>query len=126
MHACTCVGVAISFVSTVLQPGVRRIPVNRARAHCAAEPVSPALQVVRAARPVLRGVQWLANRVLGERPANLGCSHWRGNGDDDEASASETESEEELTTWQLPEERMWRVQALNLSQRDSREDGLAV
>ncbi|CAE7371251.1 CAPN13, partial [Symbiodinium microadriaticum] len=38
------------------------------------EPVSPALQVVRAARPVLRGVQWLANRVLGERPANLGCS----------------------------------------------------
>jgi len=89
------------------------------------EPVSPALQVVRAARPVLRGVQWLANRVLGERPANLGCSHWRGSGDD-EASASETESEEELTTWQWPEERMWRVQALNFPQRDGREDALAV
>jgi len=35
-------------------------------------PVSPALKVVRAARPVLRGVQWLANRVLGERHVNLG------------------------------------------------------
>ncbi|CAJ1426478.1 unnamed protein product [Effrenium voratum] len=30
------------------------------------EPLSPALKLVRAARPVLRGVQWLANRVLGE------------------------------------------------------------
>lgn len=35
-------------------------------------PVSPALKVVRAARPVLRGVQWLANRVLGERHVDLG------------------------------------------------------
>lgn len=35
-------------------------------------PMSPALKFVRAARPVLRGVQWLANRVLGERHVDLG------------------------------------------------------
>merc|ERR1719210_2081264 len=39
------------------------------------EPVSPALQVVRAARPVLRGVQWLANRVLGEKRTDLGVNN---------------------------------------------------
>mmetsp|Transcript_63765 Transcript_63765/g.176868 ORF Transcript_63765/g.176868 Transcript_63765/m.176868 type:complete len:218 (+) Transcript_63765:3-656(+) len=33
---------------------------------------SLALVVVRAARPLLRGVQWLANRVLGERKTDLG------------------------------------------------------
>jgi len=33
---------------------------------------SLALVVVRAARPLLRGVQWLANRVLGEKKTDLG------------------------------------------------------
>ncbi|CAE7407012.1 PPL1 [Symbiodinium microadriaticum] len=33
---------------------------------------SLALAVVRAARPLLRSVQWLANRVLGEKKTNLG------------------------------------------------------
>mmetsp|Transcript_96253 Transcript_96253/g.215468 ORF Transcript_96253/g.215468 Transcript_96253/m.215468 type:complete len:867 (-) Transcript_96253:55-2655(-) len=36
------------------------------------EIISPAMKVVRAARPLLRGVQWLANRVLGERRVDLG------------------------------------------------------
>lgn len=39
-----------------------------------AEP-SLALVIVRAARPVLRGVQWLANRVLGEKRTDLGQSN---------------------------------------------------
>lgn len=39
-----------------------------------AEP-SLALVIVRAARPVLRGVQWLANRLLGERKADLGANN---------------------------------------------------
>eukprot|EP00931_Biecheleriopsis_adriatica_P036567 TRINITY_DN21052_c0_g1_i1.p1 TRINITY_DN21052_c0_g1~~TRINITY_DN21052_c0_g1_i1.p1 ORF type:complete len:871 (+),score=141.17 TRINITY_DN21052_c0_g1_i1:42-2615(+) len=79
-------------------------------------PVSPALKVVRAARPVLLGVQWLANRVLGERQVDLGrgndfsfdqgAGQWVLNrpdaGSDDEASAlSESEDEE---PWQ-PQER---------------------
>jgi len=38
-------------------------------------PMSPALKFVRAARPVLRGVQWLANRVLGERHVDLGSDN---------------------------------------------------
>eukprot|EP00930_Biecheleria_cincta_P091636 TRINITY_DN8125_c0_g1_i1.p1 TRINITY_DN8125_c0_g1~~TRINITY_DN8125_c0_g1_i1.p1 ORF type:complete len:791 (-),score=94.89 TRINITY_DN8125_c0_g1_i1:51-2423(-) len=38
-------------------------------------PMSPALKLVRAARPVLRGVQWLANRVLGERHVDLGSDN---------------------------------------------------
>jgi len=36
---------------------------------------SLALVVVRAARPLLRGVQWLANRVLGEKKTDLGDSN---------------------------------------------------
>jgi len=44
---------------------------ERLNLHEFGEPVSPALKLVRAARPVLRGVQWLANKVLGERPVNF-------------------------------------------------------
>lgn len=36
---------------------------------------SLALTVVRAARPLLRGVQWLANRVLGEKKTDLGADN---------------------------------------------------
>lgn len=36
---------------------------------------SLALVIVRAARPLLRGVQWLANRVLGEKKADLGANN---------------------------------------------------
>jgi len=36
---------------------------------------SLALVLVRAARPVLRGVQWLANRVLGEKKTDLGAAN---------------------------------------------------
>ncbi|CAK9117332.1 unnamed protein product [Durusdinium trenchii] len=42
------------------------------------EPVSPALKLVRAARPVLRGVQWLANREASEQiGAGPGPGTWR-------------------------------------------------
>eukprot|EP00913_Durusdinium_trenchii_P025818 g24231.t1 len=74
---------------------------------------SLALVVVRAARPILRSVQWLANRVLGEKKTNLGYAsqfsydHLSGqwvlprptNAAPEEESASSTEEH----TWSLPE-----------------------
>ena len=38
---------------------------------CQDDEPSLALVVVRAARPILRSVQWLANRVLGEKKTQL-------------------------------------------------------
>ncbi|CAL1129089.1 unnamed protein product [Cladocopium goreaui] len=74
---------------------------------------SLALVVVRAARPILRSVQWLANRVLGEKKTNLGDTsqfsydHLSGQWilrrpsatGAEEESASSTEDQ----TWSLPE-----------------------
>mmetsp|Transcript_17090 Transcript_17090/g.21021 ORF Transcript_17090/g.21021 Transcript_17090/m.21021 type:complete len:203 (+) Transcript_17090:178-786(+) len=74
---------------------------------------SLALVVVRAARPILRSVQWLANRVLGEKKTNLGDAsqfsydHLSGQWvlqrpsatGAEEESASSTEDQ----TWSLPE-----------------------
>lgn len=68
------------------------------------EPVSPALKVIRAARPVLRGVQWLANWLMGEKRVELhesssfrfdrGGGRWVfDDGSDDEASNSGSENE---------------------------------
>lgn len=76
---------------------------------------SLALAIVRTARPLLRGVQWLANRVLGERKMDLGSANgytydpqarrWvlaesasgpcPSNGWDSEASGSDDDDEEE-------------------------------
>ncbi|CAE7391059.1 unnamed protein product [Symbiodinium sp. CCMP2592] len=71
---------------------------------------SLALAVVRAARPLLRSVQWLANRVLGEKKTNLGdtsqfsydhmSGQWvlqRQPGAEEESASSEDQ------TWSLPE-----------------------
>mmetsp|Transcript_9152 Transcript_9152/g.21980 ORF Transcript_9152/g.21980 Transcript_9152/m.21980 type:complete len:482 (+) Transcript_9152:46-1491(+) len=70
---------------------------------------SLALVVVRAARPLLRSVQWLANRVLGEKKTNLGdtskfsydhiSGQWvlqRPSGHDEDSASSEDQ------TWSLP------------------------
>jgi len=87
---------------------------------------SLALVVVRAARPLLRGVQWLANRVLGEKKTDLGVNNkfsydshagqWvlRRESDgrrrlasatDGEDSGSSAASGDEEGTWSLPERR---------------------
>lgn len=62
------------------------------------QPLSPALKIVRAARPVLRGVQWLANRVLGELPAGLKSRDSQRQPDD----CAPDSSEESEDSWQLP------------------------
>lgn len=87
---------------------------------------SLALVVVRAARPLLRGLQWLANRVLGEKKTDLGANNkfcyddqtgqWVLRRDvdrrrrlvthtDAEDSGSSVASGEEEGTWSLPERR---------------------
>eukprot|EP00913_Durusdinium_trenchii_P009128 g8578.t1 len=66
------------------------------------EPVSPALKLVRAARPVLRGVQWLANRVLGEYPAHGQC--------DCRDAASDSEDSD---SWYLPQALLSEVSILD-------------
>ncbi|CAE7353969.1 PPL1 [Symbiodinium sp. KB8] len=78
---------------------------------------SLALAVVRAARPLLRSVQWLANRVLGEKKTNLGdtsqfsydhmSGQWvlqRQPGAEEESASSEDQ------TWSLPEKHGTRHQ----------------
>jgi len=86
---------------------------------------SLALVVVRAARPLLRGVQWLANRVLGEKRADLGddnkfaydaqTGQWVLRRDTDarrrlasatdgeDSASSEGDGEDEAPQWSLPE-----------------------
>ncbi|CAJ1454953.1 unnamed protein product [Effrenium voratum] len=70
---------------------------------------SLALVVVRAARPLLRSVQWLANRVLGEKKTNLGDTsrfsydHTSGQWVLPRQSAEDSASSAEEQTWSLPE-----------------------
>jgi len=81
-----------------------------------------ALSMVRAARPLLRGVQWLANRVLGEKKVNLGdqnrfqfdqkTAQWVRQEAPAEAEEEEdfsgTSADEGVETWSPPEPRKTR------------------
>jgi len=73
---------------------------------------SLALVLVRAARPILRSVQWIANRVLGEKKTNLGANNKfaydaiSGQWILQKPEAPEPEEEEESSeegTWSPPE-----------------------
>eukprot|EP00434_Breviolum_minutum_P014914 symbB.v1.2.013147.t1/scaffold925.1/size151535/14 len=86
---------------------------------------SLALVVVRAARPILRSVQWLANRVLGEKKTNLGqasqfsydhlSGQWVLQRPTAAAVEEESASSTEEQTWSLPETQTQRgVQAMTI------------
>jgi len=93
---------------------------------------SLALVVVRAARPILRSVQWLANRVLGEKKTNLGqasqfsydhlSGQWVLQRPTAAAVEEESASSTEEQTWSLPETQTQRgVQV----RRSEESDGMA-
>lgn len=86
---------------------------------------SLALVLVRAARPLLRSVQWLANRVLGEKKTNLGASNKfafdRSSGqwvlhrpeaapEPEEEELSGASSDEGAQTWSPPDPRRFKRQ----------------